>query len=115
MANVSFGSTPNANINANLTGNKSSITITSSAVGTAESTIVVPAGTVALRFKIPESAGATILYLATAATGTTAEATRYEISAGNEYIENSLNGTNPITYYVRATKDAQTIQIIYWS
>lgn len=115
MANVSFGSTPSANINANLTGNKASITITSSAVGTVESTITIPAGTVAFRFKLPESAGATKLYLATSATGTTAESTRYEISAGNEYIENSLNGTNPITYYVSATKNGQTLQIIYWS
>lgn len=112
MASVSYGSKPTSNIT--LTGSKASVNITSVSVGTTETTIVVPAGTVALKFKIPESGGACKLYLASTVTGSTTEATRYEISAGNEYIEEGMSGSS-VTYYVSASKNGQTLQIIYWS
>jgi len=112
MASVSYGSKPTSEIA--LTGAKITTTITSQVVGTVESTLTFAAGTKAFRIKLPESAGAAVLNIATSVGGTASETTRFEISAGNDFREEDLSGAG-LTYYITASKDNLNLQIITWS
>lgn len=112
IASVSYGSSPPPS-NVTTLGSKLSFVTTGAVVGTAETTIVLPAGVKSFKLHTAKGSNA-ILTIANAATGTSSALTSFDINMGNIWQVEGLAGTNPITIYIKSNKALTDVQVLYW-
>lgn len=82
-------------------------------VGTVESSIVLPSGT--LGFSIGTlGEDATVLTIAGAATGTSSNLSSFRIHPGNCW-EGELDGASALTVYIKSSKANTDVQVLAWA
>lgn len=83
-------------------------------VGTTETTISIPAGTVKFSIQAASSAGAAVLTIADVLGGTGSELTSWEICPGNSWDE-TLNDSATLTIYIKSSKANTNVQVVTWA
>ena len=94
--------------------NKTSFdTASGTTVGTTETSIVIPQGT--LKYAIQAvDAGAAVLSVADAALGTSSKLTSWDIEPGNSW-EEDISGDEAVTIYIKSTKANTSVQVVTWT
>lgn len=93
---------------------KTAFVVTGATIGTSETTIAIPAGAKALKLQIAPTAGAATLTVSHVLAGTAATATSFDICPGDRWQEEFLDGSG-FTIYIRSSKAATDIQVMYWT
>lgn len=111
MAQVSYGSSPpptDVSISS-----KSSFVTTGAVVGLTETTIVLPAGVKSFSLHTVRGSKA-VLTISDVAAGTGAALTSFDIGMGNIWKEELLSGSTALTIYIKSSKAATDVQVLYW-
>lgn len=95
------------------TQSKENFKITGATIGTTETTITIPIGTRAFRLHTKKGSNA-VLTVSDVITGTASSTTSWDIGMGTVWQEENLIGTAALTVYIKSSKAATDVQLLYW-
>jgi hypothetical protein len=92
---------------------KASFVTTGATVGTIETTLIVPIGAKSFRLHTKKGSSA-VLTVSSSSTGTGSSLTSFDIGMGNIWNEELLSGDAAVTIYIKSSKAATDVQLLYW-